>query len=461
MGSRICVIGLDCAAPELVFDRWGDELPTLKALRATGVYGELKSTIPPITVPAWTSMMTGKDPGRLGIYGFRNRADYSYSNLTFASSRMVKEDTLWDILSRRGRDVIVVGEPLTYPPRPVKGCLISGFLAPDTGSDYTYPASLKEEIRQVVGDYMLDVRDFRTDNKEYLLSQIYEMTRQRFRLTRHLSAAHPWDFLFMIEMGPDRIHHGFWKCFDPTHPKYEPGNPYENAIHDYYVELDSHIGELLSSIPSDALILVVSDHGAKKMEGGICFNEWLMREGYLTLKSKPEGIIKIEKADIDWERTRAWGDGGYYGRLFLNVRGREPNGTIDPQDYEKVREELIAKLEALTDESGRHIGTRVFRPEEVYTECRNIAPDLIVYFGDLTWRSVGSIGHGTIWTRENDTGPDDANHAQHGIFILSDRKAPGGRRVEGVEIYDMAPTLLTLMGEEVPPDMPGKVIGWL
>ncbi|MCC6443523.1 MAG: alkaline phosphatase family protein [Armatimonadetes bacterium] len=458
MNRRVCLIGLDCAAPELVFDRWAGDLPNLQSLMRAGIYGSLKSTVPPITVPAWTSMMTGQDPGRLGIYGFRNRADHSYGKLNYASSRMVREPALWDILSARDRRVIVVGEPLTYPPKPVNGLLVTGFLAPDTESEYTYPASLKEEIRQAVGDYMLDVRDFRTDSKEALLSQIYAMTRQRFQLASHLAQKHPWDFFMMIEMGPDRIHHGFWKYFDQTHPKYEPGNPYENAIRDYYRELDSRIGGFLSAIPEDALILVASDHGAKRMEGGICFNEWLIREGYLALKTPPAGVTKIEKADIDWSRTRAWGDGGYYGRLFLNARGREPEGVIDPADYEAVRDEMIARLEALTDEEGQNIGTRVFRPQEIYTECRNIPPDLIVYFGDLTWRSVGSIGHGSIWTRENDTGPDDANHSQHGLFILSDRKTGPGLRREGAEIYDILPSLLTLMGEPVPKGLRGKAI---
>jgi predicted AlkP superfamily phosphohydrolase/phosphomutase len=468
MASKVCVIGLDCAPPELVCDKWRKELPSLDRLMASGVYGPLESAIPPITVPAWMSMMTGKDPGTLGIYGFRNRKDHSYDGLAFANSRMVREETVWDILAKHGKRAILLGVPLTYPPRPVNGLLVGDFLAPDTSSDYTYPSDLKEEIRQAVGDYVIDVRNFRTDDKDRLLADIYDMTEKRFRLARHFLTSKPWDLFVMVEMGPDRIHHGFWRYFDPDHPLYVPGNPYENAIHDYYVALDRQIGELLAVLPPDTLVMVVSDHGAKRMDGGICFNEWLIREGYLALKEPVGGITKFTPALVDWERTKAWGDGGYYGRLFLNIRGREPQGIIPEAEYEVVRDELIARLEALGDEHGRPIGTKVFRPQALYKACNNVAPDLIVYFGDLNWRSVGSVGHGTVWTHENDTGPDDANHSQFGIAILAEspplplpyKGGEQGRGLrEGMSLYDIAPTILRAFGIEPPAGMGRTAIG--
>jgi len=207
------------------------------------------------------------------------------------------------------------------------------------------------------------------------------------------------------------------------------------------------------------VVMVVSDHGAKKMDGGICVNEWLIKEGYLKLKEKPEGIVPLEKVEVNWKKTKAWGAGGYYGRIFLNVKGREPEGIIKPKHYERVRDELVAKLTALTDEKGNPIGTRVIKPQDVYPECRNIPPDLIVYFGDLAWRSVGSLGLNRIHTFENDTGPDDANHAANGIFVMYDPQGEhGGRKLEGLQLMDVAPTVLDLMGLPVPGDMEGKVI---
>jgi len=264
----------------------------------------------------------------------------------------------------------------------------------------------------------------------------------------------------MVEMGPDRMHHGFWKYMDPEHRKHEPGNAYENAILDYHVHVDGLLGGLLEHADDDTAILVVSDHGAKRMDGGICVNEWLIANGYLALAEKPACATPLSKVKVDWSRTKAWGDGGYYARIFLNVVGREPNGTIAPGDYEKVRDELSAGLKAIPDETGHEIGTQVFRPEELYQEVRGVAPDLIVYFGDLFWRSVGTVGGGKIHTLENDTGPDGANHAENGIFLFrpADGGMPGGRRLEGLRIIDIAPTILHLFGLPIPVDMEGKAL---
>ncbi len=223
--SKVCVIGLDCAAPELVFDLWADLLPNLRGLMQSGMYGPLESTIPPITVPAWMCMMTGKDPGTLGIYGFRNRRDHSYDGLAFASSKMVQEAALWDVLAEHGKRTIALGVPLTYPPRPIHGLLVTDFLAPNVESDYTYPPELKAEIKAVVGEYLFDTREFRTEDKAKLLDDIYTMTSRRFQLAQHLLTTKPWDLFIMVEMGPDRIHHAFWKYFDPKHPEIRSRQP--------------------------------------------------------------------------------------------------------------------------------------------------------------------------------------------------------------------------------------------
>ncbi|MBI2877271.1 MAG: alkaline phosphatase family protein [Candidatus Tectomicrobia bacterium] len=457
--DKFVMIGLDCAEPRLVFEEYRPALPNLGRLMDSGLYGRLRSCHPPITVPAWTCMMTGKDPGRLGSYGFRNRSDYSYEGLAFANSLSVKEDTLWDIFSRQGKRAICLGIPQTYPPKPLNGYQVSCFLTPDTRSQYTYPADLRQEIEAAVGRYILDVEGFRTEDKGRLLEQIYQMTRQRFKLARYLLQRKEWDLFLMVEIGLDRIHHGFWKYADPAHRRHEPASPYASAIRDYYRYLDTEIGEILRLLPPKTGVLVVSDHGAQRMEGGICINEWLIQEGYLCLQEKPPQPLPFNQARVDWSRTLAWGEGGYYSRIFLNVQGREPQGTIEPARYEAVRSELIAKLEALGDENGKPIGTRVYRPEELYALRNGIPPDLIAYFGNLAWRSVGSVGLGTVHTFENDTGPDDANHAQHGILILSraDGNWPGDvGEQRDLDILDVAPTVLQAMGMEVPTDMGGR-----
>jgi predicted AlkP superfamily phosphohydrolase/phosphomutase len=454
MASKAMVIGLDCAPPQLVFDRWLDELPTIRSLTERGSYGILRSCDPPITVPAWSCMTSSRNPGALGIYGFRNRRDHSYDGLAFANSRSVRVPRVWDILSARGRDVIVLGVPQTYPVTPVNGVMVSCFLTPDTETrQYTHPAAFKEEIEALVGRYLVDVPNFRTDDKDRLLADLEEMTEKRFRVAEHLLATRPWDLFFMVEMGTDRIHHGFWRFTDPGHRLYEPGNRYESAMLGYYRRLDEKIARLLRFVDDDTAVLLVSDHGAKRIDGGICANEWLRREGYLVLREEPSGPTRLTPELVDWPRTTAWGEGGYYCRLFLNVEGREPEGIVAPADYERVRDELKAKLEALGDERGEPIGTVAHKPEELYAERNGVAPDLIVYFGDLLWRSVGQVGTGTVHVFENDTGPDDANHAREGLYVLADGLPPG--RGPERDLRDVAPTLLRLLGEPVPPEMEG------
>lgn len=453
------MIGLDCLAPELAFDAFIAEMPNLRSLMQRGIWGPLESTIPPITVPAWMCMMTGRDPGTLGIYGFRNRRDHSYDGLSFANSRMVKEEAVWDIIGRQGKRSILIGVPLTYPPPVIDGIVVADFMTPTNADDLTFPRHIADEINAVDGPYVTDVRDYRTDDRAGLLTRLKAMTHQRFAVARKLMTTHPWDLFTVIEMGADRLHHAFWRYHDPQHPLHEPDSPFRDTMREYYALLDCELGATLREVPEDALVLVVSDHGAKRMDGGICLNDWLRREGWLTLLEEPEKPTKFSPANVDWSRTRAWGDGGYYGRVFLNVEGREPNGIIRPSEYNGVRAELAEKLEALGDETGQSIGTRVHLPERVYTTCRNVPPDLITYFGNLNWRSVGSVGNPSVWTHENDTGPDDANHSQHGIAVIAGPGvAPEGRR-DGMSIYDIAPTILSGFGLAAPVGMGRRTLG--
>jgi len=457
------VIGLDCGAPQLVFDAWQDWLPNLRGLMEVGIYGQLTSSIPAITVPAWSSMLSSRDPGVLGFYGFRNRADYSYDKMTIATGAAVREKRVWDYVGESGRPVIVVGVPQTYPVRPVSGHLIASFLTPSIRHQYTHPNDLRYEIAHLLDgqEYEVDVRDFRTEDKGALLKRIYAVNEKQAQVMRHLLETKPWDFAMYMDMGIDRIQHGFWKYHDPTHPKYEPGNPYQDAIRDYYVHVDRQIGTLLERVPRDTVVLIVSDHGAKGMVGGICINEWLRREGYLTLMEEPpdDGLTPLEKLRVDWSHTRAWSTGGYYARVFINVAGREPQGVVPAAEYEAFRDRLAREIAAIPAPDGSSIGTRVFKPKEVYQETRNVPPDLIVYFGNLAWRAVGSLGHGDVYTFENDTGPDDANHAEEGMFILYDPDGKArGERVPPRQLMDVAPTALRTLGLRIPPAMQGTAI---
>ncbi len=458
-GPRVAVIGLDCVPPRLLFKDLADEVPNIRKLMEGGLHGELASITPPITVPAWACAMTGKTPGQLGIYGFRNRKDNTYDGLSLATADSVKEPTTWDLLGQKGMRSLLIGVPPSYPPKPVEGWRVGCFLTPPSNTGYTYPAELQTEIEEELGGpdrYIFDIPNFREQGMEHVLKQVFAMTERRFQVGRRLVKNKAWDFFMMVEMGPDRLHHVFWQHFDPTHPLYRPGSPFETAFQDYYRFLDKEVGALLETLPEDAITIVMSDHGARPMMGGICFNDWLQEKGYLALTEPVSEITPIAKAPIDWSQTVAWGDGGYYGRLFLNVKGREPNGVVDPGRYEDVRDELISALEAMPGPDGEPLGTKVFKPEDVYPDVRGVAPDLIAYFGDLDWRSVGTIGNPSVYTHENDTGPDGANHDRTGVFALSNLPEQRVGPAEGLRLVDVGPTILSLYGIDAPEGAVGR-----
>jgi predicted AlkP superfamily phosphohydrolase/phosphomutase len=337
------------------------------------------------------------------------------------------------------------------------GINIGCFLTPDTQqNEYTYPATIQSEIAQLVGEYPVDVRGFRTDNKEWLRDQIWSMTRKHFEVIRYLLTAHDWGYFHFVEIGLDRVHHGFWKYHDPQHRQYVPGNPFSSVITDYYVVLDEEIGRLLELVPDDTIVLVVSDHGAQRLDGGFCVNEWLRREGLLRLKELPPKPTPFSNSLVDWSRTRVWSEGGYYARVFFNIEGREPNGVVPESQYEALITEMTERLQQLPDDTGKPMGTLVFRPNEIYRTARGVPPDLLAHFGGLYWRSIGGVGYDSLHVQENDTGPDDCNHAQFGAFILSGPGMSLQGEVEGAHLLDVAPTLLDLAGLPIPADMQGR-----
>jgi len=459
-GPRVAVIGLDCATPQLLFRDMTDEIPNIRKLMDSGMHGELSSITPPITVPAWACAMTGRTPGDLGIYGFRNRKDHSYDGLAIAHSGSISAPAVWDQLAPRGKRSLLMGVPPSFPPpKEFPGWRVACFLTPPSAEHFAYPAELETEIVEELGsreDYIFDIPNFRQQGMDFALEQVFKMTKSRFQVARRLVRNKPWDFFMLCEIAPDRLHHVFWQYYDPTHPLYQPGNQYETAFQDYYRFLDDEVGKLITCLPADAVTILMSDHGATPMMGGLCFNDWLMQEGFLHMTETLAGPTKIADAPIDWSRTRAWGDGGYYGRLFLNVRGREPQGVIDPADYETVRDELITKLEAAPGPDGLPLGTRVFKPQDVYPQVNGVAPDLIVYFGDLKWRSVGSVGNPSLYTYENDTGPDGANHDRNGIFALAGLQGQPMGRVEGLNLIDVGATILSIYDVPAPEGAVGR-----
>ncbi len=420
---KLIIFGLDCADPVLVFNKLADHMPVCRKLAQTGFAARMRSTDPPVTIPAWTSMTTGKDPGHLGCYGIRNRLDYGYDSLHPATARDIREPRIWDVLGDCGLTSIITGIPQTFPVSPLNGLCVAGIPAADTSAAFTWPDELRQDLLHHFPDYRIDIANFRSMDPVSLAEQIFSMTRTRFAAFRHLLTQRSWDFAMLVEIALDRLHHAFWHFWDPEHPLYPGTNPLQDIIPEYYSLLDGEIGKTLDMIPPETGALVVSDHGAQAMRGGVRINEWLIGNGWLKLKHQPERESPLSSDMVQWDQTRAWGEGGYFGRIFFNVAGREPYGVIRKAEYQTARRQLAEALESMKGPDNNYPGNEVIFPDRHYSRTNGIAPDLMVYFGKLAWRSLGGVGPNPdatgngIFTLKNDRGPDGANHDLFGICI--------------------------------------------
>ncbi|MGB3940991.1 MAG: alkaline phosphatase family protein, partial [Candidatus Manganitrophaceae bacterium] len=288
---KVLMIGIDGATLDLI-KPWAKEgkLPTFKRLLDEGGHGELESVIPPVTPPAWTSLMTGMNPGKHGLFNFidHDLADYSirYAN---AGSRRVP--TVWKRLSDLGWRVGVINMPMTYPPEPLNGFCISGLDTPDESSPFVYPPELKLEIERSVGKIYLDPRHLgymTTDEKrDSVLADLVKIENRRTEIAEYLMAHHPVDVLALVYTATDTVQHFFWHYMDPAHPFYDPrgAERYRDAVLDIYRAIDSNIARLLSSVSDETAVLVVSDHGGGPVSSPvISLNRFLEEEGWLVYK---------------------------------------------------------------------------------------------------------------------------------------------------------------------------------
>ena len=454
----LIVVGLDCAPPSLVFDRYRPALPTIARAMGRGVWGPLRSTVPPITVPAWACMTSGRDPGELGLYGFRNRASRA-PRMTTATSRDVHVPRLWEIAAAAGKKSAALYVPPTWPP-PDEGeaLVVSCMLTPGPDARHAHPPELEAELARF-GPHAPDLEDDGSLDPDALLAGLHRIATQHFDVAEHVLRTRRPDFLMLVELATDRLHHALWPAMDPSDPRHDPASPYGARARDLYRYLDARIGRLLAEAGPDATLLVVSDHGARPLRGGVRVNELLRRAGWLTLRHEPGADEAFDLASVDWSRTRAWSEGGYYARIFLNVAGREPEGTLAPSEVEPAKADL-ARLLARVEEDGAAIESRVVRPEEAYRAAHGVAPDLLCFFGDLSHRSLGGVGAAKVLARidevERDRGRGGANHDWEGVFVLAGPDVDARGRVEGADLLDVAPSCLALMGLPIPQPMRGR-----
>ncbi len=456
---RLLLIGLDGAAPELAIGAWRTELRTIEMLTNRGLRGRIHSSLPWTSAPAWQSLLSGHDPGRLGIYGAERRINHSYATPIPIDSNALHDARLWDILGRAGYQVGVVGAPATTPATHVHGHLIGDRLS--DGVIATYPESLGRQVAQWLADDP-PVQPAIGDEIDQIVGKAYARTEQRFRLARRLLARHSYNCFVLCDDGIALVQRALWHTLDVTHQRYTARHPFADAISAFYRFVDDQIGELLEYVDDDTVIAIGSANGAQALDGELALNDWLIEQGELRLFSLPTRPTPLAECDVDWANTRAWA--GDSGAIYLNLAGREPQGSVAAEQVEQVLTSLSDRLRALMtpDRTAQLVAgpaLEVYRPNALYSMIQGIAPDLLAVFSRVGWRTNALVGHGASWLSTRSTIMDSAYESPHGFVIIYDPQNPGnGRELDGATIYDMVPTLLALFDEPIPARSRGRVL---
>jgi predicted AlkP superfamily phosphohydrolase/phosphomutase len=451
--------------------------------------------------------MTGKNPGKHGLYDwiYRQQDSYDVSPVTAQHGR---EPALWQILGSAGRRVCTVNVPMTYPPRPVNGFMISGLPAPSTRVTVTYPATLLAEIEEQVGPYLLypdPGQAYSDSGVDAFLERLYRTTETRLKVMDYLRSREDWDFFMLVFSGTDTVQHAMWKYMAPDHPLHDPRKraKYGDAILRYYQFVDRSLGEVVAGLDRDTVLVLMSDHGFGPFHKFIHVNNWLRDQGWLqlrrTLKAQAklalfrlgftpmtiynllmqiglgslkrevergqgEGLFRtlfLSFDDVDWPRTAAYSLGNV-GQIFVNLRGREPQGMVEPgAEYESVRDEIIARLWELRDPAtGERVVEQVYRREEIYSGDRiEQAADILFIPTRMEYFGFGECEFGFNKVIEPMKRGISGTHRLNGMFLLWGQPVREGTWLEGVQITDLAPTLLQLAGVRAPGDMDGRVLG--
>jgi predicted AlkP superfamily phosphohydrolase/phosphomutase len=460
--TKVLVIGLDGIAPELIFEKWNADLPNIKKLMANGVYGEHESTYPPATMVAWGAFFSGRDAGEQGIYAYDYRPTRDSFEKKLINSGSNNAKMLWSLTQKKS---VVLNVPLTYPVNPINGSIVSGFLTPELDEDAVYPIELADEIEMISkGNYLFDAAGFKKYqgyDDQKLIDKVYEMSKAQYALVNHMLAKKDWDFFAHVNIGTDRMHHALWNHFDETHPRFVKNSKFKDALKDYYIYVDGEVGKILEKIDDDTLVIVASDHGMGKLLGRVNMNEWLMKEGYLVLKEEEKTKIiaqtRFKLHMVDWSKTRAYSFGNYQSRIYINKKGRDPQGIVTKEEFDSLRNELITKINAIPDSDGKKINNSVFKTEELYPNgfIDNDAPDLLVYLGDNLWAPTDEIGSGKLYSQDTTVGKTVAVHTQFGFFIISGKGVTKRGKIDRISIMDFTPTILYALGETIPKELRG------
>lgn len=503
--TRVFVIGLDGATFDLL-KPWmqAGDLPNLRGLVESGVSGELESTYPPLTGPAWGSFMTGKEPVNHGVLEFFRRAPQSYTQV-LNSRQDLDGRSMWRVLGDAGVQVGVLGVPLTYPPEEVNGFLVTGLLTPrQPDVTFTHPPGLGAELDRTLGGYLLQhTEKYLQDDPMRLIREEQSILDSLMDAALYLVQNKPWKFFMLHVLGTDVMQHGFWHFMDPNHPEYDPalGAKYGNPIRDFWKHVDRRLGEVLDKLSPDTHLLVMSDHGFGPVVKYINFNVWLLKSGFMQVKTDMRSrlrylafrlgynyatafkigfrtglvrqIIRLGRGkqenlqrqmflsldDVDWPRSQIYSVGNF-GQMYVNLKGREPQGCISPgEEYERVLQRLEDKLRAMRDpDTGEPVIGDIWRGSELFQgKYTHRAPDLFFFTRDLEYKAMGLTDFGSNNVFDELYGTH-AHHRMNGVFILRGPGVRQGERIEGARLVDLAPTIYALMGVPIPRGLDGHVL---
>ncbi len=498
--SRVLVIGIDGGTFDLIRP-WAEagDLPHLAQLMAEGVHGPLESTLPPVTAPAWSTFATGKNPGQHGVFDFIRPMGGQF-DLVNASS--IRAPTLWQILSQAGRTVGVMNVPVTYPPTPVNGFMVTGMLSPVNGR-ITYPTDLLDQYAGQLKPYRIAPHvQYKPGNEEAFIADLLDLVDLRGRYALQLMTDHPHDFLMFHFLSTDTAQHALWKFVDPSHPRYEPqaAARFGTGLQQIYRRIDQYVGQMLDRLDDDTTVILMSDHGFGPLHYVVNLNLFLLDQGLLRLKrgiwtnlktslfragltpasvwhliertGLQNYVWQVSKStrnqvvgkflsfdDVDWTRTKAYAI-GHVGQVYVNLKGREPDGIVEPgEEYQAVRQQVVDALQSLRHPETDHpLMDQVIPADQVvHGPYAHRSPDLhLVMDGYRTIAFPLFATDNRIVTRQ--IRGDSGCHRLHGIFIARGPEIRAGQTVEGARIQDLAPTILHLMGLSVPDDMDGHVL---
>lgn len=490
---RVLVLGLDGATTEVIGPMvMGGRLPNLAKLINEGSFGVLESTVPPVTIPAWVSMMTGKNPGKLGVFDLLKRKGYSVEPNGFC---YVRHTPLWHILNKYGLRTGILNLPGTYPPEEVDGFMVTGMMTPSKRSPYSYPSTLASDLDSTVSQYEIDVRQWQYFDDDPFIKDVYKVMTKRGRAAEYLIKSIFCDFYMIVFTSSDRLQHVLWEK--------------REVVESFWEELDKVLGRILRLFGDDSTVFVVSDHGFGPLVKTFYVNEWLRSKGYLRVKREVNkkflvrlgrlierlylflgekrllrhvagfldkflGLDRLQKyvylylsnerleGRVDWNNTKAFScvHTPHFGNIYVNIKGKMRSGCVLEEERDLIRNSIIKELKKLIDpNTGKLLKIEAYKAEEVYSGPHLFdAPDIAFIIDEGRCEVDAKVGDGTIFEDGASFTGWTGTHTRNGIFLAKGPSIKRGYKMEKARITDVASTILHLFGIPSHPEMDGKVL---